>query len=69
METLLTEWAEEYKQVEFGQTVTTLIQLMLHFGGYKQSGIGRETHKMMLNHYRQVKNLHVSYSESKLGFF
>ena len=31
------------------------------FGGYKQSGIGRETHKMMLNHYRQVKNLHVSY--------
>ena len=39
------------------------------FGGYKQSGIGRETHKMMLNHYRQVKNLHVSYSESKLGFF
>ena len=39
------------------------------FGGYKQSGIGRETHKMMLNHYRQVKNLHVSYSEKKLGFF
>ena len=38
------------------------------FGGYKQSGIGRETHKMMLNHYRQVKNLHVSYSEKKLGF-
>ena len=39
------------------------------FGGYKQSGIGRETHKMMLNHYRQVQNLHVSYSEKKLGFF
>ena len=39
------------------------------FGGYKQSGIGRETHKMMLNHYRQVKNLNVSYSEKKLGFF
>ena len=39
------------------------------FSGYKQSGIGRETHKMMLNHYRQVKNLHVSYSEKKLGFF
>jgi len=39
------------------------------FGGYKQSGIGRETHKMMLDHYRQVKNLHVSYSEKKLGFF
>ena len=39
------------------------------FGGYKQSGIGREPHKMMLNHYRQVKTLHVSYSEKKLGFF
>ena len=39
------------------------------FGGYKQSGVGRETHKMMLNHYRQNKNLHVSYAEQKLGFF
>ena len=39
------------------------------FGGYKQSGVGRETHKMMLSHYRQNKNLHVSYAEKKLGFF
>ncbi len=39
------------------------------FGGYKQSGIGRETHKMMLDHYQQTKNLLVSYSERKLGFF
>ena len=39
------------------------------FGGYKQSGIGRENHKMMLDHYQQTKNLLVSYSESKLGFF
>ena len=39
------------------------------FGGYKQSGIGRETHKMMLNHYQQIKNLLVSYTETKLGFF
>ena len=39
------------------------------FGGYKQSGVGRETHKMMLDHYRQNKNLHVSYAEKKLGFF
>lgn len=39
------------------------------FGGYKQSGIGRETHKMMLDHYQQTKNLLVSYSEDKLGFF
>ena len=40
---------------------------MLHSVDTNQSGIGRETHKMMLNHYRQVKNLHVSYSEKKLG--
>ena len=39
------------------------------FGGYKSSGIGRETHLMMLNHYQQTKNLLVSYSEQKLGFF
>ena len=39
------------------------------FGGYKQSGIGRETHKMMLDYYQQTKNLLVSYTETKLGFF
>ena len=39
------------------------------FGGYKQSGIGRENHKMMLDHYQQTKNLLVSYDENKLGFF
>ncbi len=39
------------------------------FGGYKQSGIGRENHKMMLNHYQQVKNLLVSYDENPMGFF
>ncbi len=39
------------------------------FGGYKQSGIGRENHKMMLDHYQQTKNMLVSYSSSKLGFF
>jgi aldehyde dehydrogenase len=39
------------------------------FGGYKQSGIGRENHKMMLEHYQQTKNLLVSYSPDKLGFF
>jgi aldehyde dehydrogenase len=39
------------------------------FGGYKESGIGRETHKQMLDHYQQTKNLLVSYSENKLGFF
>ena len=39
------------------------------FGGYKQSGIGRENHKMMLDHYQQTKNLLVSYSDQALGFF
>ena len=39
------------------------------FGGYKESGIGRETHKMMLDHYQQTKNLLVSYNPKKLGFF
>lgn len=39
------------------------------FGGYKKSGIGRETHKMMLDHYQQTKNLLVSYSSNPLGFF
>ncbi len=39
------------------------------FGGYKQSGIGRENHRMMLDHYQQTKNVLVSYSPDKLGFF
>jgi len=39
------------------------------FGGYKDSGIGRETHRMMLDHYQQTKNLLVSYSPNALGFF
>lgn len=39
------------------------------FGGYKKSGFGRETHKMMLNHYRQNKNMLISYDKNKLGFF
>lgn len=39
------------------------------FGGYKQSGVGRETHKMMLDHYQQTKNMLVSYSPKALGFF
>ncbi|MHB8147757.1 MAG: aldehyde dehydrogenase [Vulcanimicrobiaceae bacterium] len=39
------------------------------FGGYKQSGIGRENHKMMLDHYQQTKNMLVSYSPNAVGFF
>ena len=42
---------------------------MAPFGGYKQSGIGRENHKMMLGHYRQTKNMLISYDKNKLGFF
>ena len=39
------------------------------FGGYKKSDIGRENHKMMLDHYQQTKNVLVSYSPKALGFF
>jgi aldehyde dehydrogenase len=39
------------------------------FGGYKKSGIGRENHRMMLDHYQQTKNMLVSYSPKALGFF
>lgn len=51
--------------------VNTYNELPAHapFGGYKKSGIGRETHKMMLAHYSQVKNIFISLSEKKRGFF
>ena len=39
------------------------------FGGYKKSGVGRETHKVALEHYQQTKNLLVSYDINPLGFF
>jgi aldehyde dehydrogenase len=39
------------------------------FGGYKQSGVGRENHKMMLDHYQQTKNILVSYDPNPMGFF
>ncbi|MCG5644788.1 aldehyde dehydrogenase [Flavobacteriaceae bacterium LSUCC0859] len=39
------------------------------FGGYKKSGFGRETHLMMMDHYRQNKNMLISYDKNKLGFF
>ncbi|MGB4135953.1 MAG: aldehyde dehydrogenase family protein, partial [Microbacterium sp.] len=39
------------------------------FGGYKQSGVGRENHRMMLDHYQQTKNLLVSYADGPMGFF
>lgn len=51
--------------------VNTYNELPAHtpFGGYKTSGIGRETHKMMLEHYSQHKNIYVSLSEAKRGFY
>ncbi len=52
-----------------GRTATTLYPAHAAFGGYKQSGIGRENHKMMLDHYQQTKNLLVSYSPKPMGFF
>ena len=51
--------------------ITSLSGGLAHaaFGGYKKSGVGRETHKMMLDHYQQTKNMLVSYDTSPLGFF
>ncbi len=51
--------------------VNTYNELPAHtpFGGYKKSGIGRETHKVILEHYSQMKNIYVSFSEEKRGFY
>ncbi len=57
------------RPAECGPTATMLYPAHAAFGGYKQSGIGRENHKMMLDHYQQTKNMLVSYSPKKLGFF
>jgi len=60
------------REIEAGRVWTNCYHLYpahAAFGGYKQSGIGRENHKMMLDHYQQTKNLLVSYSPKALGFF
>jgi len=60
------------REVQAGRVWTNCYHLYpahAAFGGYKQSGIGRETHKMMLDHYQQTKNMLVSYSPKALGFF
>jgi aldehyde dehydrogenase len=60
------------RQIKAGRVWTNCYHLYpahAAFGGYKQSGIGRENHKMMLAHYQQTKNLLVSYSPKALGFF
>lgn len=60
------------RKIEAGRVWTNCYHLYpahAAFGGYKKSGIGRETHKMMLDHYQQTKNLLVSYDTNPLGFF
>ena len=60
------------RNIEAGRVWTNCYHLYpahAAFGGYKQSGIGRENHKMMLDHYQQTKNQLVSYSPNALGFF
>ncbi|MCW2495199.1 aldehyde dehydrogenase family protein, partial [Jatrophihabitans sp.] len=60
------------REIQAGRVWTnTYHQYPAHaaFGGYKQSGIGRENHKMMLDHYQQTKNLLVSYAPKAMGFF
>ena len=60
------------RAIEAGRVWTnTYHQYPAHaaFGVYKQSGVGRENHKMMLDHYQQTKNLLVSYAEGPMGFF
>ncbi|MGF7089570.1 aldehyde dehydrogenase [Kroppenstedtia sanguinis] len=60
------------RQIEAGRVwVNCYHQYPAHaaFGGYKQSGIGRETHKMMLEHYQQTKNLLISYDQNPTGLF
>ncbi|HBS6634672.1 TPA: aldehyde dehydrogenase family protein, partial [Klebsiella pneumoniae] len=52
-----------------GRLTRNLIYSTKPFGGYKQSGVGRETHKMALDAYQQTKNLLVSYGTAPLGLF
>jgi len=59
----------ESRPAGYGRTATTPTRsAFARSAGYKQSGVGRENHKMMLDHYQQTKNLLVSYSPKKLGF-
>ena len=60
------------RQIKAGRVWTNCYHLYpahAAFGGYKKSGIGRETHKMMLSHYAQTKNILVSYDLNPMGFF
>ena len=62
-------WAAGSRPVACGRTATTSIRPTPSFGGYKASGVGRENHKMMLDHYSQTKCMLVSYDPKPLGFF
>jgi aldehyde dehydrogenase len=64
-----TAWAAKSRLAGCGQTAITLYPAHAAVGGYKQSGLGRQTHKMILDHYPQTKNLLVSYSPKASGFF
>ena len=60
------------REIETGRMwVNTYNALPAHapFGGYKKSGVGRETHKVILEHYTQMKNIYISLSEAKLGLY
>jgi aldehyde dehydrogenase len=60
------------REIEAGRVWTNCYHLYpahAAFGGYKQSGVGRENHKMMLAHYQQTKNMLVSYDPKPMGFF
>jgi len=69
------DWARAYRMgraIKAGRVWTNCYHLYpahAAFGGYKQSGIGRENHRMMLDHYQQTKNIMMSYSPKALGFF
>ena len=52
-----------------GYTYNQIPEALLNFGGYKQSGIGRETDKMVLNHYTQCKNILINLNEGPSGFY
>ena len=52
-------WVNTYNQIPEGSP----------FGGYKESGIGRETHKVILEHYTQMKNIMINLSEAPSGFY
>jgi acyl-CoA reductase-like NAD-dependent aldehyde dehydrogenase len=52
-------WVNDYNNLPAGTP----------FGGYKQSGLGRETHAMIMEHYTQKKNIMISLSENRLGFY